>query len=132
MSRRHGPTPELAYILAGYREAGRLAGLGIRVPRDRWAELGRTVLEHAPPLEPAERDRLLDQAREQNQVARLELEQAPEPGEGTPKDLSPGAFAGLEQGRPRTAARGDGKGPVRKMTIEDFLKESHDEHEEWS
>jgi len=123
--------PEVAYILAGYRTAGQLAEECIIVPRHGWMELGRSVLDHSDPLEPTDRDRLLDQVREQNAAMRLDLEHDAGGIPTTSPDVpSPELDAGLERGQGGSHVREQDKN--RRPSIEDYLKESHDEHEEWT
>jgi hypothetical protein len=127
--------PELAAILIGTREADRLAEHGLTLDRDQvnLTELGRAVIEHEPMPDPTTLAPLLDRLRDQNQTTRRDLETAPERLNrmvSEANDVPP--KRGLDHGHPDSERRAQPKGRDRKMTIEDFLKESHDKHEEWS
>jgi hypothetical protein len=129
------PIPEVAYVLAGQAEADRLRSHGIELDGVLLSELGRAVLDHQQPADASDPhlSPLLARVHDRNRVERQELERSPEESVRTaPDDFQNERQPGLGDGQGH-AQRGEvERPPVRKMMIEDFLRESHDEHEEWT
>jgi hypothetical protein len=122
--------PELAQWLTGKREADRL---GLELSGTEEQELGRALVEHGPPTDPAKLAELIDQVRDRNQLQRRVLETAPETSTTpTPEVLDLGETRGLGDGHLSSAQREQTGTPDRNVKIEDFLKESRDKYDDWS
>jgi hypothetical protein len=127
--------PELAVYLAGREAADQLREHGVIVPPSGLMELGRSVVEHRPAIPPEQMERILAKLRDQNQATRLELETAPEAGEGTPEDLDQELDAGLGDGQAHTAARAEDEIPVQNEKIDpitEYLANDQDDEYDWS
>jgi hypothetical protein len=131
------PIPEVAYVLAGPAEADRLRAHGIELHGAVLSELGRAVLDHQQPADPTDPHlaHLLAQVQERNRVERQELETSPNARTADrPNILSRDLDRAEADEQTDSATRAQDRTPGRnrRPTIEDFLRESHDEHEEWS
>jgi hypothetical protein len=119
------------------REVARLqaAGLSVDLSRANLMELGWALAVEDVPTPDEQILAQLDQVKQRNRVERQELERSPEESVRTAPDLFQDERQPVRaDGHGDSAARAQDRTPGRKRrpTINDFLKESHDEHEEWS
>lgn len=130
MRDRHGNLiPEIAPILAGDREADRL---GLELDANQRYELGRSLLEHADPTDPAELAELLAQLQNRNRALRRVLERRPSvTGNRYAQDPELPVDRGLDLEHPSSAQREQDKKP-RWNRVEDFLAEARDDDHDWS